>query len=338
MPVVSQLIANEFGTHVGKYQGRLKITKKGKTLHQAPLMHLESVHILSRGVSVSSDAMAACCELGIPLFFVDEIGAPFASIYAPGLAGTVLTRREQLRAYDDKRAFVIAILLSQAKIENQANTLRYLARSRKETNAGRDLMLCAGEVMDCIRSLDEMEYTHIDSVRASIMATEGNAARIYWQAVRQVIPEHYQWEKRDGRGATDPVNSLLNYGYGILYGQIERALVQAGLDPYAGFVHADRPGKPSLVLDFIEPFRQVAVDRPVFGLINRQFSVEQDTHGRMTETSRKAFAEHILARLESSVRYEGERRKLRSVIQAQARALAGYLRGDNTFVPFKAEV
>jgi len=339
MPIVKQLIADEFGTHLGKYQGRLRVTRKGETRAQAPLMHLESVHILSSGVSVSSDAIAACCEMGIPIHFVDSRGGPFATLYASGLTGTVITRREQMRAYDDERGFQLGLALAKAKIENQSNTLRYLARSRKDTSQGQELNLCAGEVLDCTRTLDEMVPDHVDQTRTNIMACEGRAARIYWSAVRAIIPEDYNWQKREGRGATDPINSLLNYGYGILYGQIERALILAGLDPYAGFMHADRPGKPSLVLDIIEPFRQIAVDRPVFGLANRNFVVNLDDRGYMTDTTRKTFAEHILNRLESKVRYQGNRQILRCVIQAQARMLASFLRGEcDAYQPFRAEV
>ncbi|MER3513307.1 MAG: CRISPR-associated endonuclease Cas1, partial [Chloroflexota bacterium] len=81
-----------------------------------------------------------------------------------------------------------------------------------------------------------------------------------------------------------------NYGYGILYGQVERALVLAGLDPYAGFIHVDRPGKPSLVLDLIEEFRQAVVDRTVLGLVNKGVALEQDEEGRLTEGTRRMLA------------------------------------------------
>ncbi len=130
------------------------------------------------------------------------------------------------------------------------------------------------------------------------------------------------------RGATDPVDSLLNYGYGILYAQVERALVLAGLDPYAGFVHADRPGKPSLVLDLIEEFRQVVVDRVVFGLVNRHFTVEQNERGLLSDATRRSLPEKVIKHLESEVPYEGKRYELRIVLQSQARHLAAFLRGD----------
>jgi CRISPR-associated protein Cas1 len=139
------------------------------------------------------------------------------------------------------------------------------------------------------------------------------------------------------RGAADPVNSLLNYGYGILYGQVERASVLAGMDPYAGFIHTDRPGKPSLVLDLIEEFRQVAVDRLVFGLVNRHFLVKQDDKGRLSDDTRKHFAEKVVEHLEAGVRHEGKSYPLRLVIQMQARHLAAYLRGEREhYVAFKA--
>ncbi|MBX2999933.1 MAG: CRISPR-associated endonuclease Cas1 [Caldilineaceae bacterium] len=338
MPIVKHLIADQFGSHIGKYSERLKVTQKGETLQQAPLIHLESVSVLSKGVSLSADALAACSEAGIPIYFVDSRGIPYASIYAAGLTGTVLTRREQLRAYDDERGLHLGVSFAQGKIQNQAITLKYLAKNRKETPEGEALQSAAEEVLDFLHPLDRLtRQATIDSVRDQLMGCEGNAARRYWEAVRLVLPADYGWQAREGRGATDPINSLLNYGYGILYGQIERALVLAGLDPYAGFVHADRPGKPSLVLDLIEEFRQVAVDRVVFGLANRRFTVEQDERGRMSEATRRAFAQHILDHLESNVRHEGKKYPLRSVIQLQARQIVTFVRRERSdYVPFKA--
>ena len=338
MPIIKHLIADTFGSHVGKYSERLKITQKGQTLAQAPLIHLDTVSVLSMGVSISAAALEACCERGIPIFFIDTTGEPYASIYSSGLAGTVLTRREQLRAYDDQRGASLGVAFAAGKIQNQATTLKYLAKTRKDTPLGNELKLAAGDVLDHLAWLDRLQGNTVDELRGSILAAEGNAAQVYWQAVRAVIPDAYQWPSRVGRGAKDAINSLLNYGYGILYGQMERALVLAGLDPYAGFIHVDRPGKPSLVLDLIEEFRQVAVDRVVFGLAARNFGVEQDEKGRLSEDTRRSFADHILQHLEAGVRYEDKRHPLRQVIQMQARRLAAFLRGEHeSYLPYKAE-
>jgi CRISP-associated protein Cas1 len=339
MPIVPHLIADQFGSHVGKYSERLRITKSRQTLTQAPLLHLESVHILNKGVSISADALEACCERGIPIYFVDSHGEAYASIYSSGLMGTVLTRREQMRAFDDERGGYVACQMATGKIVNQSVTLKYLAKSRKNTPEGEALRLAALDLVDRVALIDKLRTRGtIDRLRDHLFAVEGNAARVYWDALKPIIPPDYAWPGREGRGAQDAINSLLNYGYGILYGQIERALVLAGLDPFGGFIHADRPGKASLTLDLIEEFRQPVVDRVVIGLVTRSFRVEQDEKARLSEGTRHAFADHILTHLDATMRFEGERRPLGQIIQIQARRLAAYLRKDQvTYEPFKSE-
>ncbi len=146
-----------------------------------------------------------------------------------------------------------------------------------------------------------------------------------------------QWPGRETRGAIDPFNSLLNYGYGILYSQVEQALTLAGLDPYGGFLHADRPGKPSLVLDLIEEFRQPVVDRTIIGMVNKRVAIEQDEAGRLGEATRTKIAEKIQERMESTEMYEKKRQTLRSILQNQARHLACFLREEREqYEPFIA--
>jgi CRISPR-associated protein Cas1 len=339
MSIVPHLIADTFGTHIGKYSERLKVTKGNETLIEAPLLHLRMVLVTSRGVSISADALAECSERGIPVFFLSSSGTPYGALYAAGLGGTVLTRREQILAYQDERGKKAAVAFAAGKIQNQSATLRYMAKTRKETApaAYEALRQSSEEVLDHLAWLDRLEGETADAVRQGILAAEGNAAQVYWSAIREIIPQDYGWKGREGRGATDPVNSLLNYGYGILYGQVECAILLAGLDPYAGFIHTDRPGKPSLVLDLIEEFRQVAVDRLVFGLINRHFTVEQDEKGRLSDETRQNFAQKVLEHLEAGVRHENKSYPLRAVIQMQARKLAAFLRSDlPEYVAFKA--
>jgi CRISPR-associated protein Cas1 len=200
-----------------------------------------------------------------------------------------------------------------------------------------ELRWLAGEVQDHLAELRKLGGQTVDDVRAQLMGIEGRAAQKYWEGVKQAVAVGENWRGRTGRGAKDPLNSSLNYAYGILYGQIERAITLAGLDPYAGFVHADRPGKPSLVLDLIEEFRPVAADRPVFALFNRGTAVELDERGLLTQESRRAVADSVLERLEKEERYERKKVPLRIVIQSQARHLATFVRGDrDSYTPFLA--
>jgi len=339
MPITQHLIVDEYGAFIGKYSGRLRVTKDKEKVAEAPLLHLEQVVVTGKGISLSADVIQACCTAGIPIYFVDGRGRPYAALYAAGLTGTVLTRREQLLAYTDRRGLELAVSFAQGKINNQAGFLRYTAKYRQETDADlyQELRWCADEVRDHLEELRRLKGNTADDIRGSLLSVEGRAAKKYWSALKQVIPERYGWPGRKGRGARDPVNGALNYGYGILYGQIERALVLAGLDPYGGFIHTDRPGKPSLVFDLIEEFRQVIVDRTIVGMANKGMKLDLDEKGLLVKKSRRAIAEKVLARLEAPERYERKRQPLRAIIQSQARHIATFVRGDRAaYEPFVA--
>jgi CRISPR-associated protein Cas1 len=338
MPVVRQLVISEYGAFVGKHQGRLRVSRDGEVLAEAPLLHLEEVLVIGTRVSLSADAVEACCTAGIPIYFLDPGGRPYAALYSAGLTGTVLTRREQLLAYRDRRGVELAVAFARGKITNQANFLRYAAKYREEAapEVGRLLKKEAERVRDSLDELRHLRGDTAEEVRDQILSIEGRAAQRYWEALGAVVPESYGWPGRVTRGAQDPVNAALNYGYGILYGQVERALILAGLDPYGGFIHADRPGKPSLVFDLIEEFRTVVVDRTVVGMVTKGVKLEME-EGRLTEKARRTMAEKILERLEAAERYEKKRQPLRVVLQSQARHIATFVRGDRAaYEPFIA--
>jgi CRISPR-associated protein Cas1 len=339
MPIITHLIVDERGAYIGKHQGRLQVRMGRSVLREAPLMHLEGVIISGRAVSLSAEAVSACAGHGIPIHLVSFRGTPYASLYAAGLTGTVQTRRAQLLAYADRRGLTLAKAFARGKISNQAALMRYLAKYRKgkDTALYQELRWLAGEIEDHLDEVRRLTGDAVDEVRAQLMGIEGRAAQRYWQGVKQAVAVGDDWPGRKGRGAKDPLNAALNYAYGILYGQIERAIVLAGLDPYGGFVHADRPGKPSLVLDLIEEFRQPAADRPLFAIFNRGTAVELDERGLLTGASRQTVADKVLERLEKTERYERKKVPLRIVIQSQARHLATFVRGDRgRYTPFLA--
>ena len=338
MPIIQHLIADEFGSHIGKYQGRLKVTKAKEVLAQAPLLHLETVTVASRGVSISADAIQACTERGIPVHFLSSRGNPYAGLYSAGLMGTVLTRRAQMAAYNDLRGVHLALGFAGGKIQNQATLLKYTAKYRKDKDPAlyKELHWLAGETVDHMEEICTLDFMaprenyYLDDIRSHLLSVEGRAAKKYWQGFKLLLPEALDWPGRQGRGARDPFNSALN-------GQVERAIILAGLDPYAGFIHVDRPGKPSLVLDLIEEFRAPVVDRTLLGLVNKGVAIEQDEQGRLVEKTRRFLAEKVLARLESQERYEKKRHPLRAIIQMQARRLASYVRGErDSYDPFLA--
>ncbi|GIV79348.1 MAG: CRISPR-associated endonuclease Cas1 [Litorilinea sp.] len=330
MAIVQHLIVDEFGSFIAKHQGRLRVTCQGEKRVEAPLMHLETVLISGRGVSLSSDVVAACVEAGIPLHFLDARGQPLGSLYSAGLAATVETRRAQLEARGDGRGVHVARAVAAGKIRNQANLLKYMSKYRKtrQPEIYQEVRLLADEVLDHLADLERCTGDTVDACRGQILSAEGRAAQKYWAGIGRLLLPEVGWPGRRTQGARDPFNAALNYGYGILYSQVERALVLAGLDPYAGFLHVDRPGKASLVYDLVEEFRQTVVDRTVMAIFNRGMAVELDERGQLTGETRRNLAEKVLNRLEATEAFEGKRHPLRAIIQMQARHLAVYLRGE----------
>ena len=124
------LIVEEWGAFVGRHSERLQVKKGDVLLQEVPLLKLEGVILPDRGVSLSSDAVAACAEAGIPIHFVHFSGRVCASIFAAALTGTVQTRRAQLASSADARGVALARGFALGKVQNQAALVRYLAKYR----------------------------------------------------------------------------------------------------------------------------------------------------------------------------------------------------------------
>ncbi len=334
----THLIVEQYGAFVARRSERLRVSVKGEVVAERPLRGLEQLVIASGGVSLSSDAIRACAEEGVQIQFLSSTGSPYARLAAPGLVGTVRTRREQLLAFDDERGAALCRAIAAGKVLNQATMLRYFAKNRRESTPeafelARETALF---LQEDARQIESMAGGSADAVREAVVNLEARAARRYWEAARVLLLPELGWERRETRGATDPVNVCLNYGYGILYGEVERACILAGLDPYAGFLHVDRAGKPSLALDLIEEFRQAIVDRTIFGLLNRGVQPEMED-GRLAEPSRRQLAEKVLERLSGREPHDGHQHTLRTIIQLQARAVAAFVRRERpTYTTFKA--
>src|SRR5581483_5699312 len=121
------------------------------------------------------------------------------------------------------------VLLAKAfvagKLENQSNVLRYMAKYRKEAypDLYTEMMMVALEMRDFLQKLEQLKGETVTEIREHLLSLEGHAAQRYWQTIAHVIPAELAWPGRETQGATDPFNAALNYGYGILYCQIERA-------------------------------------------------------------------------------------------------------------------
>src|SRR5690554_6734960 len=180
---------------------------------------------------------------------------------------------------------------------------------------------------EVVKEIVDTRGETIDALRGTLMSLEARAARYYWKSFADLLSPRHNFPVREHRGAVDPVNSLLNYGYGMLYSQVWRSVVQAGLDPFAGFLHADRPGKLSMVLDLAEEFRAQMVDRVVLGFIGT--GTEDIMEGnRLAEKTRRQFAQRDIDRWNDTERYERKKSTLQHIYLTQARYFVTILRGE----------
>ncbi|MBI3786303.1 MAG: CRISPR-associated endonuclease Cas1 [Deltaproteobacteria bacterium] len=331
----SQLILSGYGLFLAKKSERLVVRKGKNVVYQFPLFRIHEVVVASRGVSMSSDLLEELCARGVRLSLLDSTGKPYALVTSPMLTATVQARREQILAFHDERSVALARAIVAGKLKNQERLLRYFGKHLKQVDAERFARVAraAGALRAAANRVRQVQGEKIDAVRGTLLGLEGSGGREYWEAVKALLVGRVDFQGRERRGAADAVNAALNYGYGILYSHVWGAVLNAGLEPFAGFMHVDRPGKPSLVLDLTEEFRQPVVDRAVIAHVNlgEPLNIER---GFLELETRRAVAEKVMARLMATETYRGKQFQVRSILQMQARRAAAFLRGDGAYRTF----
>lgn len=321
----SQLFVSGFGLFIGKKSERVVVRQGKSVCAQVPFMRLQEILIASKGISLSSDLIEELCERGIRIAFLNSSGRPMALVTSPMLTATVETRRAQFSACQNDRGADLCRWIVGGKLHNQEKLLRYFAKSR-EGERKSALEACAGALRRLRRSALSVAGGTADEVRASLMGLEGTGGRMYWKQIGNMLPDGLGFAGRSHQGATDAVNAALNYGYGILTAHVWGAVMNAGLEPFAGFLHLERSGKPSLVLDLMEEFRQPVVDRPILSWLNKggQLTLQK---GMLDGVSKESVASRVLLRLVAAEQHRGKEHQVRSIIQMQARLAASAVRG-----------
>jgi len=328
----TQLLVAGFGLFIGKKSERVVVKKGNAICAQVPLMRIQEIVVGSRGVSVSSDLIEELCERGIRMAFLSSSGKPFALLTSPLLTATVETRRAQLEALHNERGAEFCRWVVAGKLRNQEKLLRYFARSR-EGDRREPLERAAAQLRALRKQALAYEGASADAVRPSLMGYEGTGGRIYWRQIVNLVPAGCGFDGRDQGPGSDAVNAALNYGYGILYAHVWGAVMNAGLEPFAGLLHVDRSGKPSLVLDLVEEFRQPVVDRALFTWLNKGGRLNL-AKGLLDNGSREEVSARVLTRLTAVEQHRGKRHEVRSIVQMQARLAAGAFRGLRNYRPF----
>lgn len=333
---MSRIILTDRGSFLGKSGEQFRITRKDEPEVLVPARKVEQVLVLGSGISVSSDAIEMADDLGIEIVFASYYGKPRARLIPASLGGTVKTRREQYHAYDDRRGPDLAKAFIRGKLRNQASLLKSFAKKWKgeQMELWQEFRTASEVIESMIPELDKIGGD-IESCRERIMGMEGLGADTYWKTWSKLIPVEWNFPGRDYPAAKDPINSLLNFGYYVLEQEVWAATLYAGLDPYAGFLHADRPGQEKLVYDMMEEFRPIVVDRVVVSLAREMKAGHFQEDCRMTKDGIKIASSAFYSRLDERITYREKSQLIRNIIRSQASTVATFLRGERTaYEPF----
>jgi CRISPR-associated protein Cas1 len=281
-----------------------------------PLRRLASVCIAKDGVSISAAVIQALAARGVKLFFLDFRGVPVACLSGTHQHAVVKVRKTQLAVVDSAHAWRYARAILYGKIRNQRAVLLYFSKYAELGNVAL-LRAAAEELKARAETLGTQDLSDQPNWRNRLFGIEGEAADIYWRAVADDAGISL-FPRRVGRGATDVANAMLNYAYGILATYIWSAVIHAGLEPYAGFLHVERPGKPSLVLDLIEEYRAWVVDR----LIMKQLRLKNPPT-QLDTSVKRTLVEGVRTTMLSDYPYKEKRYRLDSILQHQVYRLVG---------------
>lgn len=332
--LLNTLYATTPGTSLHLDGDALRIVHPDKPgRHLVPLVRLD--HIVAwNGVDLSDDLIHRCAADGRSVTWLSRNGRFLARVSGPQ-TGNPLLRLAQYRAYDDPvHRLTIATSFIAGKLHNYR---QLMLRAARDTTAARQSKL--REL--AARHADALADLRNASTLTEALGVEGHAARDYFQGLDILAPGAAVGRTR--RPPLDPVNCLLSFGYGMLRVAVHGALEQVGLDPYVGYLHGVRPGKPALALDLMEELRPLLVDRLVLTLINRGQLAAQHTEAlpggavQLTDDGRRFFLEHWSAGRERSWPHAGLGRETLSALLplVQARLLARHIRGDaQSYIPW----
>ena len=298
-----------------------------------PIHHLDAIAVLGPSM-VSPGAMELCQDQGVSLTFLSDSGRVIARVDAP-MSGNVLVRREQFRRADRPEACLpIARAFVAGKLQNARQTLLRAGRDTDDPDAPAEFHRAASLIGQHLEALPGA--ANLDAVRGH----EGDSARVYFGAFPKLIRpprrEDFPMQGRSRRPPLNRVNAFFSFTYALMTHDCVSALTAAGLDPDVGFLHADRPGRPSLALDLVEEFRTLIADRLVLAMINRQqvgpgdFLQRDGGSVELTKAGRTALVQAYVARKREEVTHPVLEMKVRVGLLPflQAKLLARHLRGD----------
>jgi CRISPR-associated exonuclease Cas4/CRISPR-associated protein Cas1 len=317
------------GARVGKKDFTLNVQVEGEADRAVPLDEISEL-ILAGPVSMTTPAVHEMLRREIPISWMSSGFWFLGTAGGGGPRGAAIRQAQYALANDPRRRLAFARLLTAAKIKNQRTFLR-----RNWRGEGGD----RGPVMDRLAILAARTDRAADV--SELLGVEGEAAAIYFRALPNLFTETvaalpaFAFENRNRRPPADPVNACLSLAYALLTRTFVAAVTTVGLDPWKGLHHVERPGRPSLALDLIEPYRPILADSAVLmALNNGELEPGDFVSGaggcNLKPGGRRRLIEAYERRLDQDVTHPvfGYQVSMRRMIQVQARLFARWLLGE----------
>jgi CRISPR-associated protein Cas1 len=329
---LNTLYVTSQGSYLSKQGETVAVRVDDEERLRIPVHNLESI-VCFGNVLCSPFLLGHCGRHGVHLSFLSRNGRFLARVVG-ATSGNVLLRREQYRrADDDQASTAIARNIVFAKLANCRSLIKRTLRDHRAATDARRLERGHAALARCLT--EAQTANGLDRLRG----IEGAAGREYFACFDALVIQQRDtlpFNGRSRRPPLDPVNALLSFLYTLLVHDVIGALEGVGLDPQVGFLHRDRPGRPSLALDLMEELRPVIADRLTLTLINRRqveqsdFVIKESGAVLLTDSGRKKVLVAYQKRKDDvlSHPYLREKTTLGLVPHLQALLLARYLRGD----------
>ena len=317
------LVVQTPGAQIGQRGDQLIVSLKGEDVRKIPGQQVRSIYCYG-AVQITAQAVETCLELGIDVSYFSPAGRFLGLLRGLPTSG-VDARRGQYRLFELPGVRLqLAREIIRAKIHNQ-----------------RVMLMRNGDVPDRVAQLMASFRDATQSARdlTALLGVEGSAAALYFEQFESMLKQRddwkFDWRGRNRRPPRDPVNALLSLGYSMLSKELTGVCHSVGLDPFLGFMHQPRYGRPALALDLMEEFRPLIADSVAISLINRGELGPEDfmrnANGTfLTDKGRKPFWEAWFRRLDTEVSHPEFSYKMayRRMLEVQGRQLWRFVRGE----------
>lgn len=317
-----------------------KETGAEKRKVRVPLIKIDRV-VVQGNSTLTSPAIAALMEQHAEVTFLNQHGR-FQGHLAPTFSKNGQLRLAQTAAHHDPLRHHH---LTQAFILGKLHNMRIMIMRANRKRQNETITSAVATLQQTIQqtsqippdpTLPDPSAPQSNSAYGRLQGHEGSGTAAYFNCFKHLLNDPTLFNGRTRRPPRDPVNALLSYGYTILLNQIMSAICTVGLDPYIGYLHNTKYGKPALALDLMEEFRPLIVDSVVISVFNngilqrKQFSEELGGAYRLSDYGRRTFLTKLEARFDETITHPTFNYKAtyRRSLELQARLLAKYLMGE----------